>query len=95
MTWSIFLVRFDLDFGVRLSVWAPTGYRPNYRHFTIEWPVVQYRLYTPGAWATSTPCHYGLGRASGFGLVATVQSAGTIVRQIADEARSILQRLAI
>lgn len=57
-------------------------------------PVVRYQSYTPGPDADGDIDALSLWAGQSVGLVSKVQSAGAIVREIADEARSILQRLA-
>jgi NAD(P)H-dependent flavin oxidoreductase YrpB (nitropropane dioxygenase family) len=56
-------------------------------------PVIRYQSYTPGADADGDIDALALWAGQSVGLVSKVQSAGTIVREIADEATSILQRL--
>ena len=55
-------------------------------------PIVRYQSYTPGSDAEGDIDALPLW--AGQGLLSKVQSAGDIVREIADEARLILQRLA-
>jgi nitronate monooxygenase len=56
--------------------------------------IVRYQAYTPGADAEGNIDALSLWAGQSVGLVSKVQSAGVIVREIADEAKSILQRLA-
>jgi NAD(P)H-dependent flavin oxidoreductase YrpB (nitropropane dioxygenase family) len=55
-------------------------------------PIVRYQSYTPGSDAEGDIDALPLW--AGQGLLSKVQSAGDIVREIADEARLVLQRLA-
>ena len=56
--------------------------------------IVRYRSYTPAADADGDIDALSLWAGQSVGLVSKMQSAGDIVREIADEARLILQRLA-
>jgi hypothetical protein len=56
-------------------------------------PIVRYQSYTPGADAEGDIDALSLWAAQSVGLVSKLESAGDIVREIADEARLILQRL--
>jgi NAD(P)H-dependent flavin oxidoreductase YrpB (nitropropane dioxygenase family) len=55
--------------------------------------IVRYQSYTPGADVEGDVDAMSLWGGQSVGLVSKLQSAGDIVRQIADEARSVLQRL--
>jgi len=57
-------------------------------------PIARYQAYTPGSDAEGDIDALSLWAGQSVGLVSKVQSAGDIVREIADEARSILRRLA-
>jgi nitronate monooxygenase len=57
-------------------------------------PIVRYQSYTPGADAEGDIDAMPLWAGQSAGLVSKVQSAGDIVREIADEAEVILRRLA-
>jgi nitronate monooxygenase len=57
-------------------------------------PIVRYQSYTPGTDAEGDIDALSLWAGQSVGLVSKVQSAGDIVREIADEARSTLRRLA-
>jgi len=57
-------------------------------------PIVRYQSYTPGNDAEGDIDALSLWSGQSVGLVSKVQSAATIVREIADEAASILRRLA-
>jgi NAD(P)H-dependent flavin oxidoreductase YrpB (nitropropane dioxygenase family) len=57
-------------------------------------PIVRYQSYTPGADAEGDIDAMSLWAGQSVGLVSKLQPAGDIVREIADEARLILQRLA-
>lgn len=57
-------------------------------------PIVRYRSYTASADTEGDIDAMPLWAGQGVGLVSRMQSAGDIVREIADEARLILQRLA-
>jgi NAD(P)H-dependent flavin oxidoreductase YrpB (nitropropane dioxygenase family) len=57
-------------------------------------PIVRYQSYTPGADDDGDVDAMSLWAGQSVGLVSTVQSAGDIVRQIADDANTILRRLA-
>ena len=57
-------------------------------------PVVRYQSYTPDTDADGDIDALSLWAGQSVGLVSKLQSAGDIVREIADEARLILQRLA-
>jgi NAD(P)H-dependent flavin oxidoreductase YrpB (nitropropane dioxygenase family) len=76
----------------------PTGKRPGEGEVIAtsrsSGPIVRYQSYTPGADAEGDIDALALWAGQSVGLVSKVQSAGDIVREIADEARSILQRLA-
>jgi NAD(P)H-dependent flavin oxidoreductase YrpB (nitropropane dioxygenase family) len=56
-------------------------------------PIVRYQSYTPGADAEGDIDALSLWAGQGVGLVSKLQSAGEIVREISDEADSILRRL--
>jgi NAD(P)H-dependent flavin oxidoreductase YrpB (nitropropane dioxygenase family) len=56
--------------------------------------IVRYQCYTPGADAEGYIDAMSLWAGQSVGLVSKTQSAADIVREIADEARSILRRLA-
>jgi NAD(P)H-dependent flavin oxidoreductase YrpB (nitropropane dioxygenase family) len=56
-------------------------------------PIVRYQSYTPGADAEGDIDALPLWAGQSVGLVSKLESAGDIVREIADEARLILQRL--
>ena len=56
--------------------------------------IVRYCSYTPAADADGDIDALSLWAGQSVGLVTKLQSAGDIVREIADEARLILQRLA-
>jgi NAD(P)H-dependent flavin oxidoreductase YrpB (nitropropane dioxygenase family) len=56
-------------------------------------PIVRYQSYTPGADAEGEIDAMSLWAGQSVGLVSKLQPAGDIVREIAEEARSILQRL--
>jgi NAD(P)H-dependent flavin oxidoreductase YrpB (nitropropane dioxygenase family) len=56
-------------------------------------PIVRYQSYTPGADAEGDIDALSLWAGQSVGLVSKLESAGDIVREIADEARLILQRL--
>ena len=58
-------------------------------------PIVSYQSYTPGADADGDIDATALWAGQSVGLVSTVQPAGEIVRQIADEADAILLCLAL
>jgi NAD(P)H-dependent flavin oxidoreductase YrpB (nitropropane dioxygenase family) len=76
----------------------PTGKRPGEGEVIgtsrSTGPIVRYQSYTPGADADGDIDAMSLWAGQSVGLVSTVQSAGDIVRQIADEANAILRRLA-
>ena len=76
----------------------PTGKRPGEGEVIAtsqsSGPIVRYQSYTPGADAEGDIDALALWAGQSVGLVSKVQSAGDIVREIADEARSILRRLA-
>lgn len=57
-------------------------------------PIVRYQSYTPGADAEGDIDALSLWAGQSVGLVSKLQPAGDIVREIADEALSILRRLA-
>ena len=57
-------------------------------------PIVRYRSYTAGADTEGDIDAMSLWAGQGVGLVSKLQSAGDIVREIADEAKVILLRLA-
>jgi nitronate monooxygenase len=57
-------------------------------------PIVRYQSYTPGSDAEGDIDALPLWAGQSVGLLSKVQSAGDIVREIADEARLVLQRLA-
>jgi len=57
-------------------------------------PIVRYQSYTPGTDAEGDIDALSLWAGQSVGLVTKLQSAADIVREIADEARKILQRLA-
>jgi NAD(P)H-dependent flavin oxidoreductase YrpB (nitropropane dioxygenase family) len=56
-------------------------------------PIVRYQSYTPGADAEGDIDALSLWAGQGVGLVSKLQPAGEIVREISDEADSILRRL--
>src|SRR5947207_6537227 len=57
-------------------------------------PIVRYQSYTPGPDTEGDVDAMSLWAGQSVGLVSTVQPAGDIVREIADRAKSIIQRLA-
>ena len=57
-------------------------------------PIVRYQSYTPGVDAEGDIDAMSLWAGQSVGLVSRLQSAGDIVREIADEAEVILRRLA-
>jgi NAD(P)H-dependent flavin oxidoreductase YrpB (nitropropane dioxygenase family) len=57
-------------------------------------PIVRYQSYTPGPDAEGDIDALSLWAGQSVGLVSKLQSAGDIVREIADEARLTLRRLA-
>ena len=57
-------------------------------------PVVRYQSFTAGSDAEGDIDALPLWAGQGVGMLSKFQSAGDIVREIADEARSVLQRLA-
>jgi NAD(P)H-dependent flavin oxidoreductase YrpB (nitropropane dioxygenase family) len=57
-------------------------------------PIVRYQSYTPGADVEGDIDAMSLWAGQSVGLVSKVQSAGEIVHEICDEARSILRALA-
>jgi NAD(P)H-dependent flavin oxidoreductase YrpB (nitropropane dioxygenase family) len=57
-------------------------------------PIVRYQSYTPGPDAEGDIDALSLWAGQSVGLVSKFQSAGDIVREIADEARLTLRRLA-
>jgi NAD(P)H-dependent flavin oxidoreductase YrpB (nitropropane dioxygenase family) len=57
-------------------------------------PIVRYQSYTPGSDAEGDIDALPLWAGQSVGLLSKLQSAGDIVREIADEARLILRRLA-
>jgi NAD(P)H-dependent flavin oxidoreductase YrpB (nitropropane dioxygenase family) len=57
-------------------------------------PIVRYQSYTPGVDAEGNIDAMSLWAGQSVGLVSKLQSAGDIVREIADEAKAILRRLA-
>ena len=57
-------------------------------------PIVRYRSFTPGPDVEGDIDALSLWAGQGVGLVSRLQSAGDIVREIAEEARMILRRLA-
>lgn len=77
----------------------PTGKRPGEGEVIGKsrsiGPIVRYQSYTPGADADGDIDEMALWAGQSVGLVSTVQPAGEIVRQIADEADAILRRLAL
>ena len=77
----------------------PTGKRPGEGEVIGKsrsiGPIVRYQSYTPGADADGDIDAMALWAGQSVGLVSTVQPAGEIVRQIADEADAILRRLAL
>src|SRR5262249_15709556 len=82
MVWSIFLVPFDVDFGVRLSVLASTGDRsgegelsPLHNQVGPSFGIGR----TPPAHARGHIDALSLCAAQSVGLLSTTQSAGTIV----------------
>lgn len=76
----------------------PTGKRPGEGETIAtsrsSGPIVRYQSYTPGADAEGDIDALSLWAGQSVGLVSKVKSAGAIVREIADDARSILRRLA-
>jgi len=87
-----------------IEVWEaagrpPTGKRPGEGEVIGKsrsiGPIVRYQSYTPGADADGDIDAMALWAGQSVGLVSTVQSAGEIVRQIADEADAIIRRLAL
>jgi NAD(P)H-dependent flavin oxidoreductase YrpB (nitropropane dioxygenase family) len=75
----------------------PSGKRPGEGEMIASsrsaGPVVRYQSYTPGPDAEGDIDALSLWAGQGVGLVSKVQSAGDIVREIAEEARVILRRL--
>lgn len=57
-------------------------------------PIVRYQSYTPGADAEGEIDSMSLWAGQSVGLVSKLQPAGDIVREIAEQARSIVERLA-
>ena len=57
-------------------------------------PIVRYRSYTPGIDTEGDINSMSLWAGQSVGLVSKLQSAGEIVREIAEEAKAVLQRLA-
>jgi len=87
-----------------IEVWEaagcpPTGKRPGEGEVIGKsrsiGPIVRYQSYTPGADADGDIDAMALWAGQSVGLVSTVQSAGEIVCQIADEADAIIRRLAL
>jgi len=76
----------------------PTGRRPGEGEVIAKsqssGPIVRYQSCTPGTDTDGNIDALPLWAGQSVGLVSTLQSAGDIVREIADEARLILQRLA-
>lgn len=76
----------------------PTGRRPGEGEVIAtsrsRGPIVRYQSYTPDADAEGDIDALPLWAGQSVGLVSKVQSAGDIVREIADEARLTLRRLA-
>lgn len=76
----------------------PTGKRPGEGEVIAtsrsSGPIVRYQSYTPGADAEGDIDALSLWAGQSVGLVSRLQSAGDIVREIADQAGSILRRLA-
>lgn len=76
----------------------PTGKRPGEGEVIAtsrsSGPIVRYQSYTPGTDAEGDIDALSLWAGQSVGLVSKVQSAGDIVREIANEARSTLRRLA-
>ena len=76
----------------------PTGKRPGEGEVIAtsrsSGPIVRYQSYTPGADAEGDIDALSLWAGQSVGLVSRLQSAGDIVREIADQARLILRRLA-
>jgi NAD(P)H-dependent flavin oxidoreductase YrpB (nitropropane dioxygenase family) len=75
----------------------PTGMRPGEGEVIgtsqSVGPIVRYQSYTPGTDVEGDIDAMSLWAGQSVGLVSKPQSAGDIVREIADEARSILHRL--
>lgn len=57
-------------------------------------PIVRYQSYTPGVDAEGDIEAMSLWAGQSVGLVSKLQSAGDIVREIAEEAQGVLRRLA-
>jgi NAD(P)H-dependent flavin oxidoreductase YrpB (nitropropane dioxygenase family) len=76
----------------------PSGKRPGEGEVIatsrVSGPIVRYQSYTPGSDAEGDIDALSLWAGQSVGLLSKVQSAGDIVREIADEARLVLQRLA-
>jgi NAD(P)H-dependent flavin oxidoreductase YrpB (nitropropane dioxygenase family) len=76
----------------------PSGQRPGEGEVIAtsksSGPIVRYQSYTPGADAEGEVDALALWAGQSVGLVSKVQPAGEIVREVADEAQSILRRLA-
>jgi NAD(P)H-dependent flavin oxidoreductase YrpB (nitropropane dioxygenase family) len=76
----------------------PTGKRPQQGEVIAtsrsSGPIVRYQSYTPGSDVEGDIDALSLWAGQSVGLVSKVKSAGTIVREIADEAASTLRRLA-
>jgi NAD(P)H-dependent flavin oxidoreductase YrpB (nitropropane dioxygenase family) len=75
------------------------GRQPFYRREVIatsrsSGPIIRYQSYTPGTDTDGDIDALSLWAGQSVGLVSKVQSAGDIVREIADEARLSLRRLA-
>ena len=86
-----------------IEVWEaagrpPSGSRPGEGEVIAtsrsSGPIVRYQSYTPGIDADGDIDALSLWAGQSVGLVSKTQSAGDIVREIADEAQSILKRLA-
>jgi nitronate monooxygenase len=86
-----------------VEAWAaagrpPSGKRPGEGEVIASsrasGPIVRYQSYTPGADAEGDIDALSLWAGQSVGLVSKLQPTGDIVREIADEALSILRRLA-
>lgn len=75
----------------------PSGKRPGEGDVIatsrLAGPIVRYQSYTPGADAEGDIDALSLWAGQGVGLVSKLQPAGEIVREISDEADSIIRRL--
>jgi nitronate monooxygenase len=76
----------------------PSGSRPGEGDVIatshLAGPIVRYQSYTPGADAEGDIDALSLWAGQGVGLVSKLQPAGEIVREISDEAESVIRRLA-